>query len=770
MSATSSIPAGLPEPPPALRAVDGSRRFLFYSNEMVGLGHLRRTLSIAGRLTDVHDEVSSLILTGCAVEPFFRLPARTDTVKLPIRSRDADGTHHSRLLLDIEELRSMRAQIALAAATAFDPDVAVIDKLPLGLGGELELTLESLRSRPRPCKVVLGLRDIDDSAENVRRKWGASMRDVIHRYYDAVVVYGPRSTPDAIRCMGWDKLDIPVVHVGYVGAPPPAEGPLDLAEGYLLATAGAGNDGFAMLAAVAAAIRAEPLPCPTVMVAGPLMDPADLECLRQLTEGLDVKLCEFRNDLPRLIVGARGIVSMAGYNTVGEIMRARKPALFVPRVRPSEEQLIRARMLDEAGLQQMLHPDDITPESMRDALGRLVARKRPSFQTAEYTGTERAAELLAAVAGLHPRTPRPIARLRRPKARIAVIASGFPRLSETFALNELRALDDQGRLAALFATKPGDPGPAQPGTAGLLQRLEVLPDVSPLEQAGIVAERLRDIGVTGIHGYFAHAPAEVAMNAAAELDLPYGFSVHAADARKVTPEALAERVRGAACVIACNSDVATALGAGHDHVHLIRHGVDVTRFSCAAPPGAEPLRLLAVGRLVEKKGFDILIGAAARLTVPFSLRIVGDGPLRAPLSQMIRDFGLAGRVELCGTRNHDQLPSEYAAADLVVVPSVVDGRGDRDGLPNVVLEAMASTRPVVASDVADLGSAVIDGRTGLLVPPGDPAALAAALNSLLHRAELRRALGAEARRRAETEFELGRSTERFVNALEAAYA
>jgi predicted glycosyltransferase/glycosyltransferase involved in cell wall biosynthesis len=769
MSALSSLPAALVDDG-ALHAVGGSKRFLFYSNEMVGLGHLRRTLSIAGCLTDAHEEASSLILTGCAVEPFFRLPARTDTVKLPIRRRDADGTHHSRLLLDIDELRSMRAQIALATATAFDPDVAIIDKLPLGLGGELELTLESLRARRPRCKVVLGLRDIDDSADNVRAKWGPDMREVIERYYDAVVVYGPRSTPDALRCMGWDGLDIPVVHVGYVGAPSPTEGPLDLPDGYLLATAGAGNDGFALLASVAAAIRAEPLPCPTVMVAGPLMDPADLECLRQLTDGLDIKLCEFRNDLPNLIVGARGIVAMAGYNTVGEIMRARKPALFVPRVRPSEEQLIRARMLDEAGLQQMLHPDDMDPGSMRRALGSLLARRRPSFHAAEYTGSERAAELLAAVGGLTPRTPaRKVLPLRRPKARVAIIASGFPRLSETFALNELRALDEQGRLAALFATKPGDPGAAQPGTASLMERLEVLPDVSPLEQAAIVAERLRDQGVTGVHGYFAHTPAEVAMNAARALDLPYGFSVHAADARKVTPEALAERVRGAACVIACNTDVAAALGAGHEHVHLIRHGVDVTRFSCAAPPGAEPLRLLAVGRLVEKKGFDILIGAAARLTVPFSLRIVGDGPLREPLSRLIRDYGLADRVELCGTRTHAQLPSEYAAADLVVVPSVIDGRGDRDGLPNVVLEAMASTRPVVASDVADLGSAVIDGRTGLLVPPGDPTALAAALDSLLHRAELRRALGAEGRRRVETEFELGRSTERFVTALEAAY-
>src|SRR4051794_36762602 len=332
MLAASSEPASALSPcaPGARRAA----RFLFYSNEMVGLGHLRRTLSIAGCLARAHDDLSSLILTGSSVEPFFAVPPRTDTVKLPVRRRDPDGTHHSRLALDIEELKSLRAQIALATSTAFDPDVAIVDKLPLGLGGELEPTLRALRARPRPCKLVLGLRDIDDSPENVRRKWGAGMRDVIRRYYDAILVYGPPESIDAIDCMGWSDLDVPVHHVGYVGAPAPAAGPEDLADGYLLVTAGAGNDGFPVLAAVAEAIRARPLPCETVMVGGPLMDDADRERLRALTAGLRIRLCDFRNDVPELIVGARAVVSMAGYNTVGEIMRARKPALLVPRVKP----------------------------------------------------------------------------------------------------------------------------------------------------------------------------------------------------------------------------------------------------------------------------------------------------------------------------------------------------------------------------------------------------------------------------------------------------
>jgi glycosyltransferase involved in cell wall biosynthesis len=568
-----------------------------------------------------------------------------------------------------------------------------------------------------------------------------------------------------------------VLHVGYVGSPAPADGPGDIAPGYLLVTAGAGNDGFPLLSAAAEAIRAAPLPCQTVMVAGPLMNPAEVERLRALTAGLPIRLCEYRNDLPELIVGARAVVSMAGYNTVGEIMRARKPALLVPRVRPSEEQLIRATMLDARGLAQMLHPDDLEPATLRAALDMLLARRRPRFEAADYAGTERAVEALTEVAGL-PATGLAALPAKRRNGRrfqrhegVAVITSGFPRLSETFALNELNALDARGRLGALFATKPGDPGPPQPDAAALLGSLDVLPEVlSPADKAELVARRLEGSGVSGLHGYFAHEPAEVAQLAAGLLGVPFGFSIHARDARKVAPDVLAARTRAAACVIACNEDVAGELPADARNVHLIPHGVDLLRFPPEAPAGDGTLRLLAVGRLVEKKGFDVLIDAVSRLTVPFTLRIVGEGPERGALLQAVAQLGLAGRVELCGARTHDRLPAEYAAADLVVVPSIVDRHGDRDGLPNVVLEAMASMRPVVASDVAGIGSAVTDGEAGVLVPPGDAAALASALDGLGRRAADRQRLGAHARARAEREFALGRCTERFLGVVEGAYA
>jgi predicted glycosyltransferase/glycosyltransferase involved in cell wall biosynthesis len=760
----------VPAPRGAAAAPLRERRFIFYCNEMVGLGHLRRTLALAGGLARADEQVTSLILTGSAIEPFFELPPRTDTVKLPVRRRGSDGEPVARLAVDAEELCALRGQIAFAAAQSFKPGVAVIDKLPLGLGGELEPTLRALREDPS-CRVVLGLRDIDDTPANVRRKWGPGMRDAIERYYDAILVYGPSWSPDALDAMGWGDLEVPVVHVGYVGEPMPRTGAPDLPDDYVLVTAGGGSDGFALMSTYAEAIRAQPLPCQTVMVTGPLISAEKLGALRAQVADLPVRLFVHRTDMPHVVVGARAVVSMAGYNTVSEVMRASKPALFVPRAAPSEEQLLRARLLARRCNQQLLHPADLAPNTLSAALSELLTRRGALFAPADYHGTERAVDLLGEVAGWRRRWSRAarVQRTRAPRPRVAVITSGFPRLSETFAANEIDALRRRGDLVALFATKPGEDGAPQPGAEALARDVVVLPGESPAAQGAAVAERLEGSGVTGVHGYFAHAPAEVAAHAARALDVPFGFSVHARDALKADPKELARQTRQAACVIACNPAVAGKLPAV-DGVHVLPHGVDLARFGLSSPNGGRVLQLLAVGRLVEKKGFDVLLEAAAQLEIPYRLRIVGAGPRRETLQQTIEAAGLGGRVELCGPLTHAQLPAAYDAADVVVVPSVVDREGDRDGLPNVLLEAMASIRPVVASALEGFDHAVVDGETGLLFPPGDAGALADALEHLARADALRRRLGENARRRAEREFDLSRCTERFCAVVGAAYA
>ena len=268
----------------------------------------------------------------------------------------------------------------------------------------------------------------------------------------------------------------------------------------------------------------------------------------------------------------------------------------------------------------------------------------------------------------------------------------------------------------------------------------------------------------------AHRPAEGARAAAARLGVPYGFSVHARDARKVEATELADRARSAACVIACNPDVAAELRRVGAEPTLVPHGADLSRFTVAPLPPAPPLRLLAVGRLVEKKGFDDLVAAVAQVRRPVQVKVVGEGPEHGRLAAAIAATGLGRVVELAGPLTHHELPAEYAAAHAVVVPSVEDATGDRDGLPNVVVEAMASGRAVIGTRAGAIDSGVVDGETGLLVPARDPARLAAAIDALGADPAHRAALGAAGRARAERLFDLGACSAVLCRLLEDAYA
>jgi glycosyltransferase involved in cell wall biosynthesis len=355
------------------------------------------------------------------------------------------------------------------------------------------------------------------------------------------------------------------------------------------------------------------------------------------------------------------------------------------------------------------------------------------------------------------------------KSRVVVVVSGFPRRSETFMLGELLALEQSGTLAAVFATKLGETGKAQPGTERLTKYVEFLPGGTIEEQARAVRAMLSRKKIDGIHGYFAHRPAEVAEHAAQMLGVPFGFSIHARDFRKVAPEVLARRANAAACVVACNSDVARDLQQLGPAVHLLPHGVDLERFKPCAFASNGVLRLLAVGRLVEKKGFHFLIAALAGLKIPFSLTIAGDGPERERLRQLIILNNLENRVVFHGSVTHAELPKIYAEADVVVVPSVQDSSGDRDGLPNVVLEAMACGRAVVASDVGAIASAITDCESGLLVPSADPVALGQAIRRLAQDRDLREQLGSNGRKRAERDYDVGRCSERFNQLLTSVY-
>jgi len=356
------------------------------------------------------------------------------------------------------------------------------------------------------------------------------------------------------------------------------------------------------------------------------------------------------------------------------------------------------------------------------------------------------------------------------QGKIVMVLSGFPRRSETFAINEIWALEKRGALAGIFATKAGESAATQIVSKALLSRVHVLTEADGARQADEVVRSLDGTTVAGVHGYFAHAPAEVAERVAMQLGTRFGFSIHAKDARKVPREVLSERARKAACVVACNHDVADELRDSGAKVHLMPHGVDLDRFAPRCFPYVGTLQLLAVGRLVEKKGFHILIAAAARLRVPFQLDIVGEGPEEKRLRKLIGKHGLESKIRLCGPKTHEDLPEAYSRAHVLIVPSIVDRTGDRDGLPNVVLEAMACGRPVIASDVGAIGSAVVHGVTGLLTQPGNAESLATAIDQLGEYHSRLQQFGTRARERVQHDYDLRICTERFHDLLRSAYA
>jgi glycosyltransferase involved in cell wall biosynthesis len=283
-----------------------------------------------------------------------------------------------------------------------------------------------------------------------------------------------------------------------------------------------------------------------------------------------------------------------------------------------------------------------------------------------------------------------------------------------------------------------------------------------------------------LHAHFAHDPAAVTHLTHVITGVPWTFTAHARDLYQVLPEVLAERVASAAAVVTCcGANVeylhATLPPALTDRVRLVHHGVDSGRFRPAARPDpvarADPVTrrdpvIVSAGRLVEKKGFGDLL-AACRLLVDrghrFTCVLYGEGPLEAELASTIHRLGLEGSVMLGGAVPRERLLAELQLADVFVLTPHVTDDGDRDGIPNVVLEAMACGLPVVASAIAGIPEVIDDGATGVLVPAHDIDAIATALGRLLRDRDTAGLIGAAARERVVAHFDSHRAAETLLS-------
>jgi glycosyltransferase involved in cell wall biosynthesis len=289
-------------------------------------------------------------------------------------------------------------------------------------------------------------------------------------------------------------------------------------------------------------------------------------------------------------------------------------------------------------------------------------------------------------------------------------------------------------------------------------------------EAVYAAYLLRDDRCDQIHAHFADRAATLALVASRLLGVPYSITAHANDIY-VAPVLLPEKLANARFVATCTSyNRAHLAGLGGDSLgqklSRIYHGLDVSRYTPnGGPPPGRPL-VLAVGQLKQKKGFAYLLEACGLLKeagCDFECQIIGEGPLRADLEAQIRRLGLEGSVELRGALPHDAVIAAYAHATLFVLPCVVGSDGDRDGIPNVILEAMAMGLPVVSTRHSGIPEAVEDGVNGLLVPPGDAQALAAALARLLADPVARREFGRQGRQKVTEYFDAERNVDRLLD-------
>ncbi|HUN69122.1 MAG TPA: glycosyltransferase family 4 protein [Burkholderiales bacterium] len=401
--------------------------------------------------------------------------------------------------------------------------------------------------------------------------------------------------------------------------------------------------------------------------------------------------------------------------------------------------------------------------------------------------------------------------------RVAFVLKGYPRLSETFIAQEIAALERRGLEILIVSLRHPTDARRHPVHGEIRASIVYLPEYLFLEPLRVIRawlrerkkaryrearnlwlrdlardptpNRIRRFGqalvladelpadVRQLHAHFLHTPASVARYAALLAALPWSGSAHAKDIW-TTPE-WEKREKLASC-----EWLVTCTAANHAHlaalappgrVELVYHGLDLSRFPAedagkearSGGDSGDPVIILSVGRLVEKKGTDVLLEALARLPKDLQWRMVhvGGGPLKGRLERRARSLGISGRVLWRGARTQVELLAEYRAADLFALASRVARDGDRDGLPNVLAEAQSQGLACVATRISGIPELIEDQRTGLLVTPGSAEEFARALEALIRDPARRSALGEAGRQRVHAQFGLeaniGRLARRF---------
>ncbi|OJF92350.1 glycosyltransferase family 4 protein [Pararhizobium antarcticum] len=404
--------------------------------------------------------------------------------------------------------------------------------------------------------------------------------------------------------------------------------------------------------------------------------------------------------------------------------------------------------------------------------------------------------------------------------KIVVVLKGYPRLSETFIAQELLGLERAGFELVLVALRRPTDTKRHPVHDEIRAPVHYLPEYlheEPMRLAravlaclpkqgfwrGLAAmlgdfrrdrsrNRIRRFGQAAVlaaewpqgagwlHAHFIHTPASVAAYASLISGTPWTCSAHAKDIWTSPDWELAGKLASTRWTVTCTQtgfDHLRILANGKSPVHLSYHGLDLARF---APFSGErlpkdgsasdqPVTILSVGRAVEKKGFDILLRALSLLPADLNWRFehIGDGGELKKLQALATELGIAGKLSWRGALDQKEVLSRYREADIFALPCRITADGDRDGLPNVLVEASSQRLVCISTNISGIPELLIDGENGFVVPPEDPQAFAAALETAIRNPSLRVRLGDAAEHRVRTEFDHHASIRQLKDLFEA---
>jgi predicted glycosyltransferase len=351
------------------------RRIAIYSQDSLGLGHLRRTTVIGSALLEAMKDCQVLLIADSPVAPFFQIPERMDHIKLPsIRKVNADSWKATRLLLGEQELIRFRTDLIRDALLDFRPDVVLVDHMPGGARGELIPALTAFKEAHPDSFIVFGLRDVLDAEEVVKRVWDCEGHyETLRRCYDRVLIYGSRRIFDTHGVYQLPSLPRGTHYCGYVVKGGPVEPAQEIRQAVSLGkprcvfvAAGGGHDAQTLMRTYVQAVRVlgPRAEFGTLMAVG-ANAPANVRAeLESEARGLPIRIVPYVVHSRSHTAAVDLVVCMAGYNTLSEILYLNKKALVVPRPGPSAEQRMRARLFSQRGLIDVLDPTELSPERL----------------------------------------------------------------------------------------------------------------------------------------------------------------------------------------------------------------------------------------------------------------------------------------------------------------------------------------------------------------------------------------------------------------------